>query len=197
MDFLSPENLLRFGYKDCILCEVERKGEEERCRRCSGRVDQRDRLLWEINRARIRRIAATLSLVFPGLGHFYSGRYATGVFWASLIPLSLGLVWNLWQGPTIGHAVLLMGFGLVYYLARLDAGRGFKETVAPCQAACPARVNVPDYIALVREGRILEALAEGAIEFGQLTRSEEEEDVLAIAIGKASAFAGDERLGLA
>jgi NADPH-dependent glutamate synthase beta subunit-like oxidoreductase len=159
MDFLSPENFLRFGYKDCILCEVERKGEEKRCKRCSGRVNQRDRLLWEINRARILRIAATLSLVFPGFGHFYAGRYAEGVFWASLIPLSMGLVLSVWQGPTIGHAVLLLEFGLIYYLARAAAGRGFKETPAPCHAACPSRVNVPDYIALVREGRVLEALA--------------------------------------
>jgi len=159
MDFLSPENLLRFGYKDCILCEVERKGDEKRCRRCSGRVNQRDRLLWEINRARIRRISATLSLVFPGLGHFYAGRYADGVFWASLIPLSIGLVLNVWQGPTIGHAVLLLEFALIYYLARLDAGRGYDEKRAPCHAACPAGLNVPDYIALVREGLVIEALA--------------------------------------
>jgi len=159
MDFLRPENLLRYGYKDCILCEVERKGEEKRCQPCSGRVDQRDRLLWEIHRARIRRNAAKLSLVFPGIGHFYSGRFLQGAFWASLIPLTLGLVISVWQGPATGHAVLLLAFGLIYYLAWLDVGRGFKETVAPCQAACPSDINVPDYIALVREGRPLEALA--------------------------------------
>ncbi len=159
MDFLRPENLLRFGYKDCLLCEVERKGEEKRCQRCSGRVNQRDRLLWEINRERIRRVAAGLSFLYPGVGHLYSGRYLQGAFWAALIPLSLGLVVSVWQGPTIGHAVLLLGFGMIYYLAWLDAGRGYKEAVAPCQRACPARLNVPDYIGLVREGRPLEALA--------------------------------------
>ncbi|MBI5577221.1 MAG: FAD-dependent oxidoreductase [Deltaproteobacteria bacterium] len=159
MDFLSPENFLRFGYKDCLLCEVERKGEEKRCKRCSGRVNQRDRLLWEINRARIFRISATLSLIYPGLGHIYSGRYAEGIFWASLIPLSMGLVLSVWQGPTIGHAVLLLEFVLIYYLARLTAGRGYKETLAPCQAACPSGLHIPDYLALIREGRILESLA--------------------------------------
>lgn len=159
MDFLHPENLLRFGYKDCILCEVERKGEEKKCRRCSGRVNQRDRLLWEINRARIRRIASKLSIIYPGIGHFYGGRYLQGVFWAALIPLSLGLVLSVWQGWTIGHVVLLLGFGLIYYLAWLDAERGFKEAVTPCQGACPSHLNVSDYIALVREGRPLEALA--------------------------------------
>ncbi len=159
MDFLRPENLLRFGFKDCLLCEVERKGEEKRCRRCSGRVNQRDRLLWEINRERIRRIAARLSLVYPGLGHFYGDRILQGVFWASLIPLSLGLVLAVWQGPTIGHAVLLLSFGFIYYLSWADAARGFREKAAPCQDACPSGLNVPDYIALAREGKFLEALA--------------------------------------
>src|SRR3989304_4936990 len=105
MDFLRPENLLRFGYKDCVLCEVERKGEEKRCQPCSGRADQRDRLLWEIHRARIRRTAAKLSLIYPGTGHFYSGRYLLGIFWAALIPLTLGLAVSVWKGPAIGHAV--------------------------------------------------------------------------------------------
>lgn len=159
MESLRPENLLRFGYKDCLLCEVERKGEETRCERCSGRLGQRDRLLWEIHRARIRRNAARLSLVYPGLGHFYSGRYLTGLFWGSLVPLSLGLVIGVWTGPTPGHAALLLAFGLIGYLARLDAARGFAEEMAPCQRACPALVDAPNYIALVREGRPLEALA--------------------------------------
>lgn len=159
MDFLRPENLLQFGYKDCLLCEVERKGEEKRCRRCSGRVGQRDRLLWEINRERIRRISGKLSLVYPGLGHFYSGRTLAGVFWASLIPLTLGLVLNVWQGATLGHAFLILAFGLIWFLARRDAARGYSERRAPCQAACPSGIEVPDYIALLRERRPLESLA--------------------------------------
>lgn len=159
MDFLRPENLLRFGYKDCLLCEVERKGEEKRCKRCSGRLGQRDRLLWEIHRARIRRNAARLSLVYPGLGHVFSGRYLQGLFWGSLIPFTLGLVINIWTGPTLGHAVLLLAFGLIWYLAWFDAGRGFAEDMAPCHRACPTGVDVPNYIALVREGHPMEALA--------------------------------------
>ncbi len=159
MEFLRPENLLQSGYKDCLLCEVERKGEENRCLRCCGRMDQRDRLLWEINRERIRRNAAMLSLVWPGAGHFYSGRYLTGIFWASLLPLTAVLVFGIWRGPTPGHAFLLFAIGLVWYLAWQDADRGPGELAAPCQTACPADINVPDYIALVREGRPLEALA--------------------------------------
>ncbi|MDH3237966.1 MAG: FAD-dependent oxidoreductase [Deltaproteobacteria bacterium] len=159
MDFLKPENLLQSGYKDCLLCEVERKGEEARCLRCVGQRDQRDRLLWEINRERIRRNAGRLSLAYPGAGHFYSGRYLTGTFWACLLPLCAGMVLFAWRGPTLGHAFLLGAFGLIWYLARVDAVLGPKEPAAPCQVACPADINVPDYIALVREGRPLEALA--------------------------------------
>jgi len=159
MDFLRPENLLRFGYKECVLCEVERKGEEKRCDRCSGRLGQRDRLLWEINRERRRRIAGRLSLAYPGLGHFYSGRVWYGVFWACLLPLSLGLVLNVWSGLTYGHVFLLVEAGVIWWLSYVDARRGPREPVAPCEGACPSHIRVPDYIALVREGRPLEALA--------------------------------------
>src|SRR4030065_2966496 len=124
MDFLRAENLLQFGYKDCLLCEVERKGEEKRCIRCVGRMDQRDRLLWEINRERIRRNAARISLAYPGAGHFSSGRYLTGVFWASLLPLTAVLVQGTWRGPNPGRLFLLCAFVLIWYLASLYAGRG-------------------------------------------------------------------------
>ncbi len=159
MDFLEPESLLRCGYKDCVLCDVERKGEEKRCERCSGRLDQRDRLLWEIRRERILRTAGRLSLVCPGLGHAYAGRYAGGAFWASLLPLAFGLTLYVWKGATPGHAFLLATAGMTWWLAWLDARRGHGETAAPCESACPAGIRVPDYIALVREGRPLEALA--------------------------------------
>jgi len=159
MDSLRPENLLRFGYKDCVLCEVARPGEENRCRNCSGRLGQRDRLLWEIHRERIRRTAGKLSLVYPGLGHLYSGRIAYGVFWAVLLPLSLGLVLNVWSGITFGHGFLLVEAGMIWWMAWVDARRGSREPVAPCEGACPSGIRVPDYIALVREGRPLEALA--------------------------------------
>jgi len=156
---LRPENLLRTGYKDCVLCEVLRPGEEDRCRDCSGRLDQRDRLLWEIGRERVRKMAGVLSLVYPGLGHLYSGRIAYGVFWAALLPLTLVLVFNVGSGITFGHGFLLVEAGLIWWMAHADARRGPREAAAPCESACPARIRVPDYIALVREGRPLEALA--------------------------------------
>lgn len=159
MDFLRPENLLRYGYKDCVLCEVGRPGEERRCRDCSGRLGQRDRLLWEIRRERIRKTAGILSLLYPGLGHLYSGRILYGVFWAVLLPLSAGLVLNVWSGINFGHVFLLAESGLIWWLAWTDARRGPREQAAPCQEACPSGIHVPDYIALVREGRPLEALA--------------------------------------
>lgn len=159
MDFLRPENLLRFGYKDCVLCEVRRPGEEKPCRNCSGRLGQRDRLLWEIHRERIRRVAGKLSLVYPGLGHLYAGRIVYGIFWALLLPLSLGLVLNVWSGITFGHGFLLLEAGVIWWMAYVDVVRGPREPVAPCEGACPSGIRVPDYIALVRDGRPLEALA--------------------------------------
>jgi NADPH-dependent glutamate synthase beta subunit-like oxidoreductase len=159
IDSLRPENLLRSGYKDCVLCEVPRPGEEERCRECSGRLESRERLLWEIGRKRIRKTAGILSLVYPGLGHIYAGRIAYGVFWAALLPLTLLLVLNVGPGITPGHGVLLVEAGVIWWMAYVDARRGPRETAAPCESACPARIRVPDYIALVREGRPLEALA--------------------------------------
>lgn len=184
MDFLHPENLLRFGYKDCLLCDAEQKGEEPRCRRCSGRLGQRDRLLWEIRRRRIRRNAGRIAFLWPGAGHIYSGRILFGLFWAVLIPLAMGLVINVWQGPswrtslemlskgrfvplalefwqalTYGHIFLLGAFVYIWYLSRKDALRGASERLAPCQAACPSGIHIPDYIALVRDGKPLEALS--------------------------------------
>jgi len=159
MDSLRPENLLRSGYKDCVLCEVLRPGDEKRCRDCSGRLDQRDRLLWEIGRERIRKTAGILSLVYPGLGHLYSGRISSGVFWAALLPMTLVLVLNVGSGITFGHGFLLVEAVVIWWMAYVDARRGPREAAAPCETACPARIRVPDYIALVREGRPLEALA--------------------------------------
>jgi len=159
MDFLHPKNLLRYGYKDCVLCDVHRPGDEDRCRNCSGRLGQRDRLLWEIRRERILRTAGKLSLIYPGMGHFYSGRIAYGVFWAVLLPLSLGLVVSVWSGVNYGHGFLAVEAAAIWWLAWTDARRGPREPVSPCQGACPSGIHVPDYIALVREGRPLEALA--------------------------------------
>ncbi len=127
--------------------------------RKTGRLDQRDRLLWEIGRERVRKKAGVLSLVYPGLGHIYTGRIAYGVFWAALLPLSPGLVLNVGSGITFGHGLLLIEAGAIWWMAYVDARRGPREAPAPCESACPAHIRVPDYIALVREGRPLEALA--------------------------------------
>jgi NADPH-dependent glutamate synthase beta subunit-like oxidoreductase len=97
--------------------------------------------------------------VYPGLGHFFSGRVGYGVFWASLLPLSLGLVHAVWSGFNYGHFFLLVEAGAIWWLAWLDARRGPREPVAPCEIACPAGIRVADYIALVRENQPLEALA--------------------------------------
>jgi NADPH-dependent glutamate synthase beta subunit-like oxidoreductase len=48
---------------------------------------------------------------------------------------------------------------MIWWLAWVDARRGPREPVAPCEIACPAGIRVADYIALVRDGRPAEALA--------------------------------------
>ena len=112
--------------------------EERRCEDCSGRLDERERLLREIRRERARRNAGFLSLVYPGLGHLYAERYAGGLVWASLVPLALGLMLNVWKGVVAGHLALVSALGFVWWLAWLDARRGPREAAAPCEAACPA-----------------------------------------------------------
>ncbi|NIO17214.1 MAG: FAD-dependent oxidoreductase [Deltaproteobacteria bacterium] len=156
---MIPENQLEFGYKDCSLCFVEKKGDESRCSGCSGRYSAREKLLWKINRKRIKRISRLLSLIFPGLGHLYAGRLSTGLFWIALIPLTMGLVINTFQGLTVGHLVLAAMFALLWLFAFIDAGRGYKDKTAPCESACPSHLHVPDYIALVREGSPVTSLA--------------------------------------
>jgi NADPH-dependent glutamate synthase beta subunit-like oxidoreductase len=156
---LIPENQLEFGYKDCVLCFVERKGEEKRCRDCSGRYSAREKLLWEINRERVKRRSMILSILFPGTGHIYGGRVVTGLFWMALIPITMGLVLNTWQGLTIGHVILAFMFALLWLFVIVDAGRGYSDKKAPCESACPSHLHVPDYIALVREGSPITSLA--------------------------------------
>ena len=94
----------------------------------TGAIEQAVSLL--VDWARRRRIAGRLSLAWPGLGHFYAGRIVYGLFWASLLPLSVALVLSLWRGVTPGHAFLLAEAGLIWYLAWLDALGEFANPVS-------------------------------------------------------------------
>lgn len=140
-------------YWDCSLCRIEDKGRAARCRTCSGRLRGRERLLWEVAaETRVRRRSAFLSAWAPGLGQMYARRPATGIVLASLIPLAVGLVSVTWNGFTYGHAFLAGSALFVLLVAVLDARTGPTRPRAPCQGACPAGVDIPDYLQLIEEG---------------------------------------------
>jgi NADPH-dependent glutamate synthase beta subunit-like oxidoreductase len=140
-------------YWDCSLCRVEDKGNAFRCRTCYGKLKGRDRLLREaVARRHTRKVASVLSAFAAGLGQIYARRWATGLVLAILIPLAIGLVSSVWQGFTYGH-LFLMGAALyVLTVAVADAWLGPATRVAPCQQACPAGVDIPDYLQLLLDG---------------------------------------------
>lgn len=140
-------------YWDCSLCRIEDKGKALRCRTCHGRLRGRDRLLQELcQTGRARTRGALLSAVAAGLGQMYQRRWLTGMVLASLIPLAMGLVWVTWTRLTYGHVFLAGAALFVLGVAVVDALLGPTERVAPCQQTCPARVPIPDYLQLLRDG---------------------------------------------
>lgn len=135
-------------YWDCGLCRIEDKGRAIRCRTCRGRLRGRERLLQEIREARAGRLAVVLSALLPGLGHLYRRRWLASAVWAVLLLLVLGLVAATWQQLTHGYAFVAAAVLFVAALAALDARLGPSVPVAPCQRACPAGVDIPDYLQL-------------------------------------------------
>lgn len=102
-----------------------------------------------MRRARVR--GALLSAVAAGLGQMYQRRWLTGIVFASLIPLAVGLVHATWTRFTYGHVFLVAAALFVLAVAVLDALQGPTERVAPCQETCPARVPIPDYLQLLQD----------------------------------------------
>jgi formate dehydrogenase major subunit len=138
------------SYWDCSLCRIEDKGRALRCRTCHGKLRGRDRLLHEIGRMRSARSrGAFLSAMAAGLGQMYQRRWLTGIIFASLIPLAVGLVLVTWTRFTYGHVFLAAAALFVLGVAVLDALLGPTERTAPCQETCPARVPIPDYLQLL------------------------------------------------
>ncbi len=146
-------------YWDCSLCRVEDKGQAFRCRGCRGKLRGRERLLAEIGAARRSRpLAAWLSGAAPGLGQMFLGRWSTGVLFALLLPMSVGLVASVWKGFTYGHAFIAASGVFVLAVAVADVRWSVRQRRrAPCHRECPAGVAIPDY---------LQHLAEGAWEDG-------------------------------
>ncbi len=140
-------------YWDCSLCRVENKGRAPRCRHCSGKLKGRDRLAWEAAASdRVARRASMLSAVAAGLGQVYARRWTTGLLFAILLPLAIGLVAVTWNGFNYGHAFLAAAAVFVLAVAAADARLGPRDRVPPCQDACPARVPIPDYLQLLQDG---------------------------------------------
>ncbi|NOY44942.1 MAG: FAD-dependent oxidoreductase [Deltaproteobacteria bacterium] len=140
-------------YWDCSLCRIEPKGKALRCRTCSGKLRGRERLLHEIAlERRLRPKGAWLSLVAAGAGQMYQRRWATGVLFAILLPLAIGLVLAVWNGFSYGHLFLVGTAGFVLAVAWADARWGPTTPHPPCQDACPARVPIPDYLQLILDG---------------------------------------------
>ncbi len=147
-------------YWDCSLCRIQEKARALRCRNCSGKLKGRERLLHEI--AALRRVrgrAARLSALAPGLGQIYTGRWATGITLGILIPLALGLVWAVWNGPNYGHLFLAGSALFVLAVAVADAWLGPSEKKPPCQKACPAGVPIPDYLQLLLDDDVEQGYA--------------------------------------
>lgn len=137
-------------FRDCSLCSVEPKAEAFRCRFCSGKLTGRDRLLQEINGTRrVRRLGSLLSAVAPGLGQAYQNRLLTGLAFATLIPLCLGLVYVTFKEFSYSHLFILGAALYVLIVAVADAWFGVTEPRPPCQKTCPANVPIPDYLQLI------------------------------------------------
>ena len=106
---------------------------------------------------RKRRIATILSVFIPGLGQFIRKRIASGLFFFLITFFFVWLVSQIWR-INYGLIGLVIG-GFIFYLINiLDAYKGPTRYTAPCEESCPAGINIPLYIALIREGRFDDAL---------------------------------------
>jgi NADPH-dependent glutamate synthase beta subunit-like oxidoreductase len=145
------------GYAECYFCTVEKKRQALRCRRCTGRLDLRERLLHSAEERSRRKTARLLSLVMPGLGHAYGAQPGAGLFYFAIVAIGAGYFATLPEEGAIemntGRWFVLAALAAVWILVALDAGRGDKETDPPCQEACPNRLACMRYVQLVRDGK--------------------------------------------
>jgi NADPH-dependent glutamate synthase beta subunit-like oxidoreductase len=144
-------------YIDCTLCRIEPRGLASRCRFCSGKLTGRDRLLWEIfNKGKVRKTGTVLSAFAAGMGQMFTNRWLTGVAFAVMIPLCLGLLYVTWGGFSYSHLFVVATAIFVLFVAALDVWLGPTEPEAPCQKSCPAQVPIPDYLQLIIDGNYTE-----------------------------------------
>jgi len=104
-----------------------------------------------------RKRAALASLFIPGLGQFIRKRIAAGLFFFVFSFLMIWFLTEIWE---INYGIIgtITGLFIFYCLNIIDAYKGPAINKAPCTAKCPAGINIPLYISLVREGRFDDAL---------------------------------------
>lgn len=137
-------------YRDCSLCSVEPRMEALRCRFCSGKLVGRQRLMQEIYEDRkLKPRGMVLSIFAAGLGQFFRNRWATGLVFASLIPLCLGLLYVTWSGWSYSHFFVAGSAIFALIVAGADAWFGPTNPEPPCKRACPGGLPIPDYLQLI------------------------------------------------
>jgi NADPH-dependent glutamate synthase beta subunit-like oxidoreductase len=146
------------GYRECHICAIPDKMEARRCFHCHGRLSLKELLLLEGEKKWRRKRAPILSAVFPGLGHWYSGRRYIGTYFFAMAPLSIGLVLATYQKWNWGLSTLTLSFVFVWILAIIDSKRGPFYFRAPCQEACPGTIACSQYVHLAAMGKDKESL---------------------------------------
>lgn len=146
------------GYAECHFCRVTRKRRSWRCVGCIGRLSLRDRLFRSAEDGLRRKIAPVLSLLLPGLGHFYRSSPGTGLFYFLILAVGVGYLLVVKGEMTSGRWMTVGSLFLAYLAVAVDAARGPGEALPPCQQACPARLSCALYVGLTREKKFREAL---------------------------------------
>lgn len=137
-------------YNDCSLCGVTPRGGAFRCRFCSGKLTGRDRLIKEIyDDTKLKHTGTFLSSIAAGLGQMLSNRWLTGLVFAVLIPLCLGLLYVTFNGFTYSHLFILGAALFTLLVAGADSWFGPTQPEPPCRRNCPSDVPIPDYLQLI------------------------------------------------
>lgn len=146
------------GYMECHLCAVEDKTRARRCVHCSGQLSLREKMYLEIKKRRRRRMAPYLSVLVPGLGHWYAGRRYVGTYFLAMAPLCLGLVLATYQKWNWGLSSLSLGIILIWAMAIIDSRKRPHHFTPPCQDACPGNVPCSYYVHMAANGMDRESL---------------------------------------
>ncbi len=105
-----------------------------------------------------RKKAFWFSLMIPGFGQLMNGR-KSGIFFPIIILFSLLFLFHMKKPEVFSNGLIAAGYVIIYLLNLIDAAMGPYIRKSPCQLACPAKINVSDYIALIADRRYEEAKA--------------------------------------